>query len=169
MVLAFADEQCRASPGISFLDDIGECLAAYWFRKVIIHSSGQAALAIAGHRVSSHGDDRNMGIRGAFPPPDFLRGCVSVLYRHLDIHEDQIEWLSSPLVDGFDSINGQYHSVPHLREHRDSQLLVDWAILGHQNVESRKRGLVPRWIHSTGWFWSCFSQGFANRCKQCIR
>ena len=62
-------------------------------RKVVIHSGGEATLAVPGHGVRGHGDDGNVPARALFLLADQRGSFKTTHLGHLHVHEDHIEGL----------------------------------------------------------------------------
>jgi len=59
------------------------------FAEKIIHSFGEAVIAVLAGGIGGHGDDD--GLMNC-PGPDMAGSFEAVHFGHLDVHEDEIEW-----------------------------------------------------------------------------
>ena len=81
----------KDSLGSQLLDGIEQLLASDRLRDVAVHAGSQIPFAVTLHRVSRQGDDRGATSRCSFFLSDSI-GCLnSAHFRHLDIHQDQID------------------------------------------------------------------------------
>ena len=98
----------------------------------------EAFFPVAGHGVSRHGHDRQVGLRSAFLVPDGRRGLEPVHDGHLDIHQNQVERASAPALQGLPSpLFGDRDLVASVFENPDGQLLVDDIVLGQKDGVAR--------------------------------
>src|SRR5450755_3396988 len=65
-----------------------ESLSRNGFRKIVIHTCIQAALAILSHGVAGHRDDRQ--VTPSAQTWDGSRRCVAVHFWHLALHQDDV-------------------------------------------------------------------------------
>ena len=66
-----------------------EVLRAQRLGQVVVHARGEAALAVALHRVGRHRDDRQRGGPRLLAAADLARGRVAVELGHLAVHEHE--------------------------------------------------------------------------------
>jgi hypothetical protein len=66
-------------------------------------------------------------------PADLRGGLQAAHLRHLDIHENQIEVTSSPLLQSFQAIRSQRDPVSHLARHTHGDFLIHEVVFGQQN------------------------------------
>ena len=72
-------------------DRLIEFLRSYRFADVSVHTRVKAALAVAFHGVAGHGNDRNMVAGVLFLFAYGGSRLEAVHFRHLDVHEDDVE------------------------------------------------------------------------------
>ena len=91
----------------------------------------QALVTVIGQRVSGQGDD---GTVVAFAA-ERAGGLIPVHFRHLHVHEDQIEGLGQGSLDGEDPIGNHLDLGAGLVEQGLDESLIVRAILGDQNSD----------------------------------
>ena len=84
--------------------------------EVAVHSSAQAAFAVAGHGVGRHRHDADALAGILFAAADFLGGLEPVHLRHLHIHENDVEARCGPNLQCFAAILRQRYLVAGLFE-----------------------------------------------------
>ena len=105
------------------------------FGDVVVHSGSEASLAVAGHGVGGHRDDRDVPARAFFLLPDERGGFKTIHLGHLHIHEDQVEGLFFQHSQSHPSVLGDRHAVPGLLQNPQGDALIDGVVLGKKNVE----------------------------------
>ncbi len=116
----------------------GEFLGADRLGEVVVHTGGDARLAVALHGVGGHGDDPDRlgaALGRDRPGADAAGGLQTVHLRHLHVHQHEVV---RELLDGlhrFDAVRGDVGAVPHRFEHQERDLLVDGVVLGQQHPQ----------------------------------
>ena len=108
-----------------------------WLGQVLVHARRQAALAIALHGVSGKRDDGNMFASLLFFFADRGRSRKTVHFRHLNVHENEVEGLIVDLSQSLMAVGRNYRFVPHGFEHMGDHLLVDCIGLSHEDAQGK--------------------------------
>src|SRR5450631_3098757 len=116
---------CGAHPTVHiFLKEVVQFLRQDGFAEIPIHSRCQASLAITSHGVRGQGDHFLMDLGALFLFPN-CRCCLkTVHFRHLHIHEDQIEPFFLERQKCLAPIPGYHDSMPSLFEQPSTDSLV---------------------------------------------
>ena len=77
--------------------------------------------------------------RDFFAPPYLGGRLVAIHFRHLNIHQDNIERVALQHLHGFHSVIGNGKSVSPLTQDLRYQLLVDGMVLGDQHLQAPRR------------------------------
>ena len=94
------------------------------------------------HGVRRHGDDRHVGI--AFRGADGHGRFEAIHFRHLYVHQDQVEGLREEGVVSFFAVVGDDHLMAAFLQQPDGQLLIDGAVFGQQDPQARRcAGRLP--------------------------
>jgi hypothetical protein len=86
--------------------------------QVIVHSSVQAKLAVAGHRVGRQSNDRYMPVGGLLTLANQRRRLQTALHRHLHVHQNGVERLFFQRFDGSSTVWSHGHACPRLSSSR---------------------------------------------------
>ena len=117
------------------LQDRLEGLAAQRLGDVLVHSGGQALLAVAVHRVRGDGDDRRVAV-GGLQAPDLAGRRIAVQLGQAAVHEDRLVALAQAHLHGLPARLGEVDCVAALLEDVDRHHLVDLVVLGEQDPRS---------------------------------
>ena len=110
-------------------------------RDIVVHARRQTAFAISYHGVSGHGYDGNMFSRRPFRiAHPFLfsnqgRGLEPIHFRHLHIHQDQVEGLFLPCRQRLPSGLRQNDRVSSLLQESHRHFLVYQIVFRQQDPE----------------------------------
>src|SRR3989442_8903107 len=107
----------RHAAGHIAFEKIVELARADGFRQIAIHASSQALLAITFHGMSGQSDDRHVGVGPIFSFPNRRSGLESVHFRHLHIHEHQIETAFRDRFESLAAVRSHHDAVASLLEH----------------------------------------------------
>ena len=115
--------------------------------QVVVHPGGDAALAVALHRVRGHGDDRRAA-RRALQAADLGRRGVAVQHRHLAVHQHRRVGLAAQGVDRLAAVGGDVDAVPAAAQDVDRDGLIGRIVLGQQDrcavgLRARARARAP--------------------------
>ena len=113
-------------------DHLFDAFVAHWFGNEIIHAGCQTAVSILAHCRCGHSNNGYVSTYSLFPA-DFRRGLQAVHLRHLNIHENQIEIILSPLLQRFQAIPCQRDPVSHLAQHTQGDFLIHQVVFGQQD------------------------------------
>src|SRR5215469_13051248 len=103
-----------------------------------VHASGQAFLTIAWQRMRGHRNYLAMGSR-RFEPAQFVRRFVTVEFRHLAVHEDEVVMAAERSLDRFAAITDRIYLQAKFGELEFRHLQIDRIVFCQQHV----------WIYST--------------------
>jgi hypothetical protein len=115
-----------------FFEHIGQLVEVDGFAEVIVHTGGQAVLAVFAGGVGRYRDDNGLC---AFVSTDEACGFEAVHFGHLDIHEYEVVAILLELFEDFFSIGGHAWIITHFIEDDEGQLLVDGVVLGQEDAE----------------------------------
>src|SRR2546425_7043967 len=101
----------RHPAGHIALEKIVEFARADGFRQIAIHASSQALLAIAFHGMSGQSDHGQARPGAFFRFPNRCGGFESVHFRHLHIHEHQIEAAFRERFESLAAIRSYHNAV----------------------------------------------------------
>jgi hypothetical protein len=104
-------------------------------RNVVVHTGGDAAIAIALHGVGGHGHD-DVALSGCFTAANFGGCLIAVHHRHLTVHEDDVV---SHILDHFDSfraVGDEIDAATQTLEHAGGNDLIDGVVLDDQHART---------------------------------
>jgi hypothetical protein len=101
------------------------------FGDVSIHTCFQAPLAVAFHGVGGKRNDRSP-LPATFPFTDERGRLKAIYYRHLNIHENDVEPLLRRQSHSLLAAAGNLHPVSVFFEKSGCQFLVDGIVLGQK-------------------------------------
>ncbi len=82
-----------------------------------------------------HGDNRKPAVLANFALANHGGRLIAVHFRHLDVHQHQIERLLVRRGDRLAAVIGNGHLMSPLRENADCQSLIGQTILGQQDSQ----------------------------------
>ena len=112
-------------------------IPAHRFRKVTVHSRFQASLVVSFDRVGSQRKNRDAPAGLLLDRADGGGTLKTIQVRHLDVHEDQIEWLFTPCGQSLAAVARDRHFVPRLLQQPGCDFLIDEVVLRNQHPERR--------------------------------
>ncbi len=92
-------------------------------------------LLVALHGPRRHRDDRQMLTTEYFAGANVASRLQSVHYRHLHVHQNQIEVVVLDSVKRFLPVLRNDDLMPFLRQKADGDLLIDEPIFGQQDLQ----------------------------------
>jgi hypothetical protein len=105
-------------------------------RNVSVHASTQTMLAVTRHRMRGHGNHRLVRTTGVpFLFPYGRNGLQPIHFRHLNVHQHDVECLALQRGERLPAIAYQCTGVPLLLQHASRQLLIYGVVFGQQNVK----------------------------------
>ena len=141
---------------------------------MLIHARRNAGIAVTGHRIGRHGDDREM--RQAQFVPDDPGGRIAVEHRHLYIHQYDIKLRGRGRhsIHSELTIGCQRHDSARSGKQFIGNLLVDQVVFHHQNAHAAElSGVATSFgeLTQTGVSGACIHQrvvqhGGGNRLDQ---
>jgi len=112
------------------------------FGDIAVHSGGQAAFAVSLHGVSGNSNDGNVRAGSQFPFADASGSLQAVHFRHLDVHQDDVEVVESiffPEFQGFNAVVRRSDRVPLFLEEFLRQDAIHRIVFGKKDVELTRR------------------------------
>ncbi len=112
---------------------------------VIVHPGSEAALAVTGHGVCSHGDDRSaLSALRPLHGADAGSRFEAIHLRHLHIHEDDVECLGARECHCFATIRRMGKRVAAPGQNAGGERAVDHVVFREQDAQSGGRAAVAR-------------------------
>ena len=115
-----------------FLEHVSKLVEVDGFAEIVVHTCGQAILAVFAGGVGRYRDDDGLC---CFVCADKSGGFQAVHLGHLDIHEHEVIVVLFQLFEDFFAIGGHAWVVTHFIEDDEGQLLVDRVIFGQEDTE----------------------------------
>ena len=110
-----------------------------WLGRKAIHASRIGCAAVLLQHAGRERNDGNTGLLMLGLPGANGHGSLQTIHvRHLQVHQDDVERLCLPQLQGLQTIAGRYHLVAMALHHYLQQLQVLWHIVGSQNVQRRQ-------------------------------
>ncbi len=138
VVLPGGGRRGLCSSRIEGLNGVEELLRADRLGNVFIHAGEQAELAVALEGVGGHGNDRHVPAVQPLASADGQGGLQAVHFRHLHVHQHEVELLVSHGGHRLPAIAGNRHLVAVRGQQGHGQLLVDQAVLRQQDFQGPK-------------------------------
>ena len=101
------------------------------FCEIAVHSGCEASFAVAAHGVSRHGHDGQVRARGDFFLADQLSRLDSTHFRHLHVHQHEIEFV---LLDGRERLSSIFrddHGMPAPLQQMQHEFLIYRIVFSH--------------------------------------
>jgi hypothetical protein len=116
-----------------------QLLEANRLRQVVVHACSKARVAVALHRVRSHGDDPRQPC--ALPLAVDASCCLEAVHlRHLDVHEHDVVRLQAHGLHRLDAVPRKVGAVSQLLEEQKGESLVQRVVLSDENPQRRTLG-----------------------------
>ena len=90
--------------------------------------------------MGSQADNRQMPAAGPLPGADVARSFDPVHFRHLQVHQRQVEVGSGEKVQGLAPVPGGCDCMAAILEQAVGDLLVEGVVLDQQNLQGLRRG-----------------------------
>ena len=154
----------------------GPAYGAWWWGlptglgDVPIHARFETPLPVALHGMGCHGDDGDVTAGRFLPFTNGGRGLEAIHFRHLHVHQDDVEGFSLPGSQSLFPVACHDNRVTPLGERANGKLLINRIILRQKNVQlppflagvhGRRR---PRWRSLRDW--RRITHGGDNRVEQ---
>ena len=114
------------------------------FGDVIVHSGGNAALALLHGGVRGHGDDGQVVETGV--GTEFRGRLITVHFGHLKVHQDYIEWRGLRAIGEdapcFEAIIGDFDGGTDTFEKFEGDLLVNFVVFDQENARVTEKGFL---------------------------
>ena len=106
------------------------------FADVIIHAGGQTQFAITLHGIRRKGDNLGLPIRGQ-SSPDLATGFEPVHFRHLNVHENEMEFTGFDRGNGFNTVAHGVGPIAKALQKTQCNLLINGVIFHQKDVQRK--------------------------------
>jgi len=104
-------------------------------RQIIIHTGIETTGTIRIEGVRGEADDGDGGGRSV-QCSNAACGFDAIHFRHLHIHEDEVEGFGGKAPDGFRAIGGDGHNAALAFEHAAREQLIDDTVFGDEDTQA---------------------------------
>ena len=116
------------------------------FGDVVVHAGSQTPFAVSFHCPGRHRHNRDVPPGAVFEFANLLCRFESVEFRHLHVHENDVERFALPAFDRLFSVDGDFNVVAPFLQQSDGEDLIRLAVFRQQNPQGRKRGQRRDWL-----------------------
>ena len=114
-------------------ENLNQIIDTDGFGNVIVHPGFQALLPVATHGIGGHGND--VGSFDCFIVENNAGSFISIHFRHLNIHENQIVIFTLERIQHLQSIGCDIHLISKQFKYVFDQLLIDNIIFSNKDLK----------------------------------